>query len=205
MMCKHTLRCNPKMDSWGLLALRVVIGIIFIYSGYSKLFGNPLMTVGMFTKMGFPMPAFWAYFVGLAELVGGLMVLLGIYARIAAVWLSITMVVAILAAHLKGPFQGWFLPLSLLGSLLALMGVGSGDFRLVKAECCCPKCRMAAKENGQCCDDKMKKDGACEAGEIKGGCCGGACASGEITKTCACGSGKTSSMCCSKKSEEVKK
>ncbi len=186
-MCKHMLRCNPKMDAWGLLALRVAVGVIFIYSGYGKLFGHPAMTVGMFDQLGFPMPMFWAYFVGLAELVGGLMVLLGVYARIAAIWLAITMVVAIVAVHAKGPFQGWFVPLSLLGSLLALMGVGAGDFRLVKAECCCPKCRMAAKEGG-----------ACMPGEMKGGCCGGACGPTDMKKSCACDSGKMSADCCQK-------
>ncbi len=187
-MCKHMLRCNPKMDAWGLLALRVAVGVIFIYSGYGKLFGNPTMAVGMFTQLGFPIPTFWAYFVGLAELVGGLMVLLGVYARMAAIWLAITMVVAIAAVHVKGPFQGWFVPLSLLGSLLALMGVGAGEFRLVKAECCCPKCRMAAKEGG-----------ACGSSEMKSGCCGGSCASGEMNKMCGCGSGKMMDMCCGKK------
>lgn len=204
MMCKHLLRCNPKMDSWGLLALRVVVGIIFIYSGYSKLFGNPTMAIGMFGQLGFPLPAFWAYFVGLAELVGGLMVLLGVYARMAAIWLSITMVVATFVLS-KGPFMNLFLPLTLLGSCLALMGVGAGDFRLVRAECCCPKCRLAANEGGACCDKDTKTTGACAEGELKGGCCGGACATGDMNKMCACGSGKMGSMCCAKKTEETKK
>jgi putative oxidoreductase len=88
MMCAHKTRCCPKMDAWGLLALRVVVGAIFIYSGYTKLFVQPTMVAGMFSGFGFPAPAFWVYLVGVAELLGGLMVLLGVYARMAAIWLD---------------------------------------------------------------------------------------------------------------------
>ncbi len=167
------LRCNPKMESWGLLALRVAVGIVFIYQGYGKLFDHPEMTIGMFTGLGFPLPMFWAYFVGAAEVVGGLMVLLGVFARIAGSWLAIIMIVAMLTAHRSGPFTGFFMPIVLLGSCLALMGVGAGEYRLVRAECVCPKCLAAGKEGT--CNDKMEgamADGCCGAG-MKGACCGG--------------------------------
>lgn len=158
-MCPH-----PAMKAFGLLALRVVIGAIFIYSGYLKLIPGHAVAAGLFTKMGFVGGgSFWAYFVGLFELVGGLMALLGIFAGIAAVWLAIIMVVAILSVHWAGPFTGMYAPLALLGGCLALMGVGAGPWRLVKCECCCKKCKaaMAEKSEGGCCDKNKKMDGGC--------------------------------------------
>ena len=206
MMCSHMLRCNPKMEGLGLLALRVAIGFVFIYSGYTKLFVNTAMAIGMFGQMGFPAANFWVHLVGILELVGGLMVLLGAYARLAGVWLSAIMVVAILTAHWGGPVMGYFLPATILGGCLALAGVGAGPWRLVKCECPCPKCKAAcaAMSTGGCGDMK----GGCGCGG-KGACCsdkmmGGMkseCGSGSCggDKMCACGSGKPMDMCCGMK------
>lgn len=118
-----------------MMALRIAIAIIFIYMGRSKLgAGHPLATA-MFDHIGFPGGgSLGAYFVGTLEVVGGIMVLLGIYADLAAVWLSIIMIVAMLTVHRGGPVAGYFLPLSVLGGLLALIGVGAGPLRLVKAQ-----------------------------------------------------------------------
>jgi putative oxidoreductase len=151
------------MKDFGLLALRLAIGAIFIYSGYNKLGpGNEMAAIAMGKMIGPESAgAFWAYFVGLAELVGGLMVLLGVFAGYAASWLSVIMVVAILAVHWKGPFTGMFAPLAILGGTLALIGSGAGAYRLVKTECHCPKCKA------------MCSDGKCEVntGDKDCGCC----------------------------------
>jgi len=162
-MCAH-----EKMRDAGLLALRIALGILFVYMGYSKLGPNHAMSSGMFAKFIGPEYAgsFWAYFVGLAEFVGGLMVLLGVFASYAAAWLSIIMVVALLTVHLGGPVSGYFLPLVTLGGTLALMGSGAGCWRLVKTECHCPKCKS------MCSMDKCDSKGAMEKSEEMGGCCG---------------------------------
>ena len=163
---------HKGMKNFGLLALRLAIGAIFIYAGYGKLFTNHEMVAGMMGKMFGPASAgsFWAYFVGSAEFFGGLMVLLGVFASYAAAWLSIVMIVAILTVHWSGPFTGMYAPLAILGGTLSLMGSGAGRYRLVKAECGCPKCKaiMAAggkeESKGNCCGSEMKAEG---------GCCGG--------------------------------
>ncbi len=167
MMCSHVSKCCPKLAQWGLLALRLAVGFIFIYQGYGKLMTNHTMAVGMFGGLGFPAPEFWAYFVGLAELVGGLMIALGIFTRVAATWLAVILIVAILTVHRGGPVAGYFFPLSLLGAMLALAGVGAGDLRLVRAECLCGRCRMAGKEMDNCCGKKEMSGGSCcGAGEM---------------------------------------
>lgn len=138
------------MKSGGILALRLVIAFIFVYSGYGKLFPMHDMAVQGFGAMGFPAPAFWVWFVGIVEVVGGLMVALGIFASYAAVPLVITMLVAIFVAHWGGPINGYFTPLALLGGLLSLIGTGAGKYRLVKTECHCKECKMAGKDGGCC-------------------------------------------------------
>lgn len=161
--CSTMSAVHGKMKDYGWLALRIAVAFVFIYSGYMKLGPNHAMTSGMFGKLIGPEMAgsFWAYFVGLAEFGGGLMVLLGIFASYAAAWLAIIMVVAIFVAHWGGPISGYFLTVTLLGSCLALVGNGAGRFRLVKTECHCPKCKMATNDKGGCCDDKKPEVSSC--------------------------------------------
>lgn len=161
------------MKSWGLLALRIAVGIIFMYMGYSKLVTNHTQATAMMAGIFGGSGSGLAYFVGLLELVGGAMVLLGIFATYAAVWLAIIMVVAILAIHMGGPASGYFLALSMLGSCLAIIGCGAGKFRLVKMQCHCKDCSMGCGMNG----------GSCGTGGTGGACCGGSGACGD-KQTC---------------------
>lgn len=123
------------MGNYGLLALRLAVGAVFIYHGWGK-WHSIDMTAGFFQTLGIPLPVFSAYLVATVELVGGLMVLLGIYAKEAAKFLAITMAVALLTAHIHGPWGKVEFPLVLLGACLALAGIGAGEYRLVKKECC---------------------------------------------------------------------
>lgn len=154
---------HKSCKSWGLLALRLAIGFIFIYMGYSKLGPGHAGAVAMMAgKVGWPGGGeFWAYFVGSLELLGGIMLILGAYVRVAAVWLAIILLVAMATVHRGGRINGYFLPLAMLGSIAALSGTGAGRYRLIKQECWCQDCR-----NG---------DGGCSCGP-GGGCgCGGNC------------------------------
>ncbi|OGH69446.1 MAG: hypothetical protein A2754_03570 [Candidatus Magasanikbacteria bacterium RIFCSPHIGHO2_01_FULL_47_8] len=188
-MCKSACT-HPTLKAVGLLGLRVAIAFIFVMMGYYKLGPNHMGTVAMFAGLKFPMPEFWAYFVGGAELLGGIMVLLGVYVRYAATWLAIVIVVAILSVHRGGPLAGYFLPAAVLGGCLALLGVGAGPWRLVKTQCHCPGCRKPMEgEKGGCCGgscggscggDKMMQEG-CGCKD----CCSGHCACGH-RDGCAC-------------------
>ncbi len=145
--------CGHKsLKAFGLLVLRVIVGMVFLYTGYMKLGPNHAGASMMMEKMvGLPAGDFWAYFVGGLELVGGLMLILGVYARYATVWLSIIMLVAIFTVHRGAPFMGnngFALPLVLLGACLGIMGTGAGKWRLVQCECHCKMCMN--KEGGSC-------------------------------------------------------
>jgi len=158
---------HKTLKALGLLALRVAIGTIFVYQGYGKMFVNHEMASGFLGSVVGPASwgSFWAYFVGGAEVLGGLMIILGVYANVAAIWLSIIMVVAMFTAHPAGAkFNAWFLELAILGGTLALAGNGAGKFRVWKTECCCKKCM--GKTDGA----KMEGGNGCA--------CGGNCACG---------------------------
>ena len=72
-MCKSSWRKWCTTDS-GLLALRIGIGAIFVYTGWLKV-SDLSVTVTQFSGMGFA--PFWAYIVSFVEIIGGVAVLLG--------------------------------------------------------------------------------------------------------------------------------
>jgi putative oxidoreductase len=78
----------------GAIFIRLAVGLIFLTQGILK-YTDPNMGVNRFTRIGFPHPAFTAHFVGTFEIVCGLLVLLGWFARTAAVPLLIIICTAI--------------------------------------------------------------------------------------------------------------
>lgn len=132
----------------GLAVLRVVLGVIFVYHGYGKLFGGIESTAGFFGSLGIPAPLASAWLVGIVEFFGGLALVAGIGARAAAALLVPTMVVAIATVHWgsgfantnitgmgpQGPvfgMPGWEFNLALTGGLLGIILGGAGSLRAV--------------------------------------------------------------------------
>ncbi len=84
--------------SWvGPLAVRLSLGAVFLGTGWGKLHNLGQVT-SFFTELGIPFPAAQATVVSGIELVGGTLILLGLFTRFAALPLMGTMVVAILTA-----------------------------------------------------------------------------------------------------------
>jgi putative oxidoreductase len=82
-----------------VLLARITLAQVFIESGWGKLH-HLEKVIAYFTQLGIPAPGLQAPFVATVELVGGLAVLLGAGTRIASVFLTSTMVVALLTAKL---------------------------------------------------------------------------------------------------------
>jgi putative oxidoreductase len=93
-------RLSKRLEWVGPLVARLVVGTVFLLTGWAKLHGLEQVT-SFFTDLGLPMPAFMAVLVATTELVGGALILLGLFTRIAAVALLTTMIVAILTAQLE--------------------------------------------------------------------------------------------------------
>jgi putative oxidoreductase len=80
------------------LAVRITVGIVFMGTGWTKLTHLPQITKN-FTALGIPAPEIVTPFVSGVEFVGGVLLLLGLLTRFAAVPLMIVMVVAIISAQ----------------------------------------------------------------------------------------------------------
>ena len=84
--------------SWvGPLALRLSLGAVFLGTGWGKLHNLPQFT-GYLTELGIPFAAAQAPVLAGIELVGGSLVLLGLFTRLAVLPLMGIMTVAILTA-----------------------------------------------------------------------------------------------------------
>ena len=95
-----------------IIYIRVAVGLIFFTQGILK-YTDPHMGVLRFTRIGFPMPDFTAHFVGAFEVICGLLVLLGLFTRLASIPLLIVILTAIATTkipELFHPGQGfWFM------------------------------------------------------------------------------------------------
>ena len=144
-MFKKKQWCSPEhMKSVGLIALRLALGIVFIRHGWMKLTAMDGV-VQMVANIGFFAPTFWAWVLALVEFVGGIMVLVGFFPKLAAKFLIIDMVVALLLVHAQMPYQSAELPIALLGGLLALLGAGAGNWVVSKKDCTCGICFGVSK------------------------------------------------------------
>jgi len=96
----------------GTILVRLAVGLIFFTQGILK-YIDPNMGVNRFTRIGFAHPAFTAHFVGTFEIVCGLLVLVGLFTRMAAIPLLIIICTAILTTkipELTRTGQGfWFM------------------------------------------------------------------------------------------------
>jgi putative oxidoreductase len=144
------------MRDLGLLLLRVMVGAIFVIHGYPKIFGgagkvekvpskvrqhlgpgfDAAMERGSIANfrgnvegMGMPLPGMMAWVAALAEFGGGILLVLGWLTRPVALIMSGNMLVAVTKVHWKNGLVGqggYEFPLSLLGSLVALVLAGPG-------------------------------------------------------------------------------
>ncbi len=122
-----------------MIFVRLAVGLIFFTQGILK-YIDPNMGVNRFTRIGFPHPAFTAHFTGTFEIVCGLLVLVGLFTRLAAVPLLIVISTAIATTkipELSHANQGfWFMvsdaraDFAMLMSLLFLLVAGPGDWSL---------------------------------------------------------------------------
>ena len=76
------------------ILVRIIVGLIFLSEGLQKYLFPDLVGTGRFEKIGFPDPAFWAYFAGTFEIICGTLILLGLLTRLASIPLFIIMMTA---------------------------------------------------------------------------------------------------------------
>lgn len=79
-----------------VILIRLMVGAVFLSEGIQKFLYPDRLGPGRFEKIGLPQPELLANFVGVVETVCGLLLLLGLLTRLAAIPLAIDMCVAIL-------------------------------------------------------------------------------------------------------------
>lgn len=121
-----------KLKPIALLLLRVAMGVIFVHYGYPKLFVHPRSSVAWFAHHDFP--GYFAYVSGVLELFGGLMLIAGLFTRVAGLLLAIEMAVALWRVQglISDPLavQNYQFPLMMGVAALALATVGAGTISL---------------------------------------------------------------------------
>jgi len=90
--------------------IRLMVGAIFLSEGIQKFLFPAARGIGRFEKMGFPNPDFFANFVGVFEILCGLLLLVGLLTRAAALALLINMTVAIIVTKIPIAFGESFGP-----------------------------------------------------------------------------------------------
>ena len=89
--------CAGWLGWLGPLAARIVVGWVFLWSGWTKLNALPRM-IENFREWGIPAPEFFTPLASGIEFVGGILILIGLLTRFTAVPMMIVMAVAIVSA-----------------------------------------------------------------------------------------------------------
>jgi putative oxidoreductase len=92
---------NPPITGpSSVLIIRLMAGSVFFWEGILK-FVYVNQGVGRFTKLGFPFPEVTAHFVAVGEIIGGLLLIFGLFTRITAFYFIVEMIVAILSTKIS--------------------------------------------------------------------------------------------------------
>jgi putative oxidoreductase len=83
-----------------VILIRIAVGGVFLSEGIQKFLFPNYLGVGRFVKIGIPAPQVMAPFVGVVEIVGGSLIILGLLTRLAAILLIIDMCVALISTKL---------------------------------------------------------------------------------------------------------
>jgi putative oxidoreductase len=115
----------------GKLILRLTLGLLLLFHGWSKITGGVDFISDMLQNNG--LPGFLAYLVYLGEFVAPLFLIAGAYTRVAAYFIAGNMVVAVLLVHMGEIFTlsgvgGWALELQAfyLMTAVAIIILGPG-------------------------------------------------------------------------------
>ncbi|MBX9852100.1 MAG: DoxX family protein [Cytophagaceae bacterium] len=121
--------------NFGLLILRIGIGLAFVMHGKPKIFGGPELWEkigGVMSDFGLDFGlVFWGFMAAIAEFAGGILLALGLFFRPACVLLFLTMLVASLKHISAGDdFKKYTHALELAILLFGLYFIGPGKFSL---------------------------------------------------------------------------
>ena len=121
-----------------VVAIRLLVGGVFLLEGIKKFLFVEQWGAGRFARIGIPAPHIMGPFVGVVEIVCGLLLLVGLFTRIASLLLVIDISVAIASTKIPLLLKSGFWPAeaeartdySMLMGLIFLLIVGAGAWSL---------------------------------------------------------------------------
>ena len=130
---RRLLKLTETLSGLAPLLIRITVGVVFLRTGWGKLSDLPQVTE-YFASLGIPMPGINAAVAASVEFFGGILILVGLGARLVALPMAFTMVVAIITAK-REEIQG---VLSILGfdecaylvMFVTIVLIGAGPFSL---------------------------------------------------------------------------
>ena len=129
-----TQQSSQAAIRWSPVFVRLALGIPMLVSGIGKVFavGPKSMGIsdfaGFLASLGVPLPTISAWGVGFLELIGGVLLLVGLFVRVVGALVAVDMLVATVLAHLPSgyPVASNGIELTLTLTLIALALVASG-------------------------------------------------------------------------------
>jgi uncharacterized membrane protein YphA (DoxX/SURF4 family) len=128
-----------KEGARAILLIRLAVGLIFFTQGILK-YIDPSMGVFRFTRIGFPHPYFTAHSVGTFEVLCGILLLLGLWTRLASIPLLIVITTAIATTKVPELFRAnqgfWYMvsdartDFAMFCCLVFLISAGGGNWSL---------------------------------------------------------------------------
>lgn len=131
-------RIYDSLSVYMLPMLRIVLGAILIPHGCQKLFGwfggmGFTRFSALFDQLGYKPGAVWVTIVALTEVVGGIMLILGLFTRFWAAAVAIFMINAVWFTSAKGFFWtagGFEFSLLILAVALVFLVRGGGEYSI---------------------------------------------------------------------------
>jgi|SRR3989338_1937946 len=125
----------PILLSYNLavpLVFRVIVGLIFVFFSYQNTNEQKTLKIALFEKMGSKSPSVWLWALVTIEMVGGIMLIAGLWTQAASLALSLVLLFGLFVKHKNEKSLPWstgFLSLLFLITL-SLMFLGPGFYGL---------------------------------------------------------------------------
>lgn len=128
-----------SLQPWGVVLLRLILGIAMLYNGWDKVFSAgtfhghySLLALDHFCRYvaALGLPYWLGYVAAFAEVVGGLCLLLGLFVRFFALLIACDMLVALVMVDRHHGYAGSEYSLALCAIAIMLLLTGPGTWAL---------------------------------------------------------------------------